>query len=287
MFDASRTTLLRVSIRISNADDPRLADYRDLRDVRARRVIEGDELFIAEGPVAIERLLASGHRVRSVLLSETKWDRLAPLLDGRDGFEVFVADPDVLRVIVGFDLHRGAIAAADRLPARSVDSVIANATRLAMVEGVNDPENIGLLMRSASALFIDGLILDPTAFDPYTRRSVRVSMGEALHVPFARTNADEWPTGIFEQLRTAGFESWAMTPADDAMDIWDLAPPPQLAMVFGAEGPGLRPATLAATDRRVRLPIKPQVDSLNLAASAAATFAITNRRMVPGTVCRG
>lgn len=259
---------------IEDATDPRLVDYRQLRDVRARRAIEGDEFFIAEGPVAIERLLESDHRVRSVLLSDRKLDRLSSMLAEHD-VTVFVADRALLGDIVGFDLHRGAIAAADRHPVRSVDSIVESCERVAIVEGINDPENIGLVMRSARALHIDGMILDPTCFDPYNRRSVRVSMGESLHVPFAR--ADDWPGAAFDRLHAAGFETWAMTPADDAVGLWSLDPPRRLAVVFGAEGPGLSRTTLSATTRRVAIPIRDEVDSLNVAAAAAVTFAAISR----------
>ncbi len=258
---------------ITDAADPRLADYRELKDPAARRRIEGDGLFIAEGPVAIERLLESAHRVRSVLVSHQKYERLAPMLDAIDA-PVYAVDRALLHDIVGFDLHRGAIAAADRLPQPTVAELAARAHRVAVVEGLNDPENLGAVARSARALGIDALVLDPTCIDPYTRRTVRVSMGEVLHLPFAR--ADDWP-GALAALSVAGFETWALTPAADADDIWTLAVPDRLALVLGAEGPGLSPRTIARCERRVRLPIRADVDSLNVAAAAAVAFAITAR----------
>lgn len=262
--------------RIAEAADPRLSDYRELRDAAARRRIEGDVLFIAEGPVAIERLLASGHRVRSVLVSERKWARLSDLLAPVDA-PLYVVDAALLQEIVGFDLHRGVIAAADRRPHPTLAELARRSHRVAVLEGLNDPENVGAVARSARALGVDGLVLDPTCIDPYTRRTVRVSMGEILHLPTCRVDARDWPDGAFAQLRELGFESWAMTPAADASDIWELPVPARLAIALGAEGPGLARRTLAAADRRVRLPIRPDVDSLNVAAAAAVTFALAAR----------
>lgn len=268
----------RVPIRIDAPDDPRLADYRELRDAAARRRIEGDAFFIAEGPVAIERLLASPHHVRSVLVSERKYERLAHLLDplttSRDA-PVFVVDKALLADIVGFDLHRGAIAAADRLPHPTLDEIAGTSRRIAVLEGLNDPENLGAIARSARALGVDALVLDPTCIDPYTRRSVRVSMGEILFLPSHRST--DWPAAL-DRLHDHGFETWAMTPGHDSVDIWTLDVPERLAIVLGAEGPGLARRTLGTTTRQVRLPIRDDVDSLNVAAAAAVTFAVTDRR---------
>lgn len=261
--------------RVGDPEDPRLADYRELRDAAARRRIEGNEFFIAEGPVAIERLVASGHTVRSVVVSERKYERLRPLLDPLDAPTLVVAR-NVLHDLVGFDLHRGAIAAANRRPHATLHHLIATSRRLAVLEGLNDPENLGAVARSARAFGLGGLVLDPTTIDPYTRRTVRVSMGEILFMPTCRTTVDDWPTTL-DALHAGGFETWAMTPAHDSSDIWGLARPDRLAVAFGAEGPGLSPRTMAATTRRVRLPIHDEVDSLNVAAAAAVTFALIGR----------
>jgi tRNA G18 (ribose-2'-O)-methylase SpoU len=267
-------------VRIADAHDPRLADYRDLKDAAARRRIEGDELFIAEGPTAIERLLASSHRVRSVLVSDAKWERMRGQLAGIDA-PVYVVDVDLLRGIVGFDLHRGAIAAADRLPAAGFDEVVARAGRVAVLEGLNDPENLGAIARSARALGIDALVLDPTCIDPYTRRTVRVSMGEILFLPWCRARPDDWPVTTLGALDAAGFETWALTPAGDH-DVWQLDVPERVALLLGSEGPGLTARALAASSRRVRLPIHPDVDSLNVGAAAAVAFAVIGRGTLGG-----
>jgi tRNA G18 (ribose-2'-O)-methylase SpoU len=264
---------------VHDADDPRLADYRQLKDANARRTIEGDELFVAEGPTSIERLLASGHRVRSVLVTQPKLERLRPLLEPTDA-PVYVVDVATLRAITGFDLHRGAIAAADRRPLRQLPDLLATASTVAVLEGLNDPENLGAIARSARAFGIDSLVLDPTCIDPYTRRTVRVSMGEVLLLDWCRVASSAWPTAAFEELTAAGFETWALTPSGDD-DIWTLPVPERLALVLGAEGPGLSARTLSFATRRVRLPIAPDVDSLNVGAAAAVAFAVT-RHAKPG-----
>lgn len=261
--------------RIDDASDSRLVDYRELRSIAARRTIEGDEFFIAEGPVAIERLVTSGHRVRSVVVSERKYERLRHLLDPL-GAPTYIVARDVLHDIVGFDLHRGAIAAADRRPLPTLAELAGDARRLAVLEGLNDPENLGAIARSARAFGIDGLVLDPTCIDPYTRRTVRVSMGEILFLPCCRVAADDWPDAL-SMLHTASFATWALTPAVDGADIWNLAVPDRLALVLGAEGPGLTRRTMTAASHRVRLPIEPDVDSLNVGAAAAVAFAVAAR----------
>ena len=264
--------------RIDDASDERLVDYRELRDASRRRQMEGDEFFIAEGPTAIERLLTSGHRVRSLLVSQQKYDRMASLLD-RTEAPVYVVESSLLHDIVGFDLHRGAIAAADRRAQPTLDELLGTAQRIAVLEGLNDPENLGAVARSARALGIDALVLDPTCIDPYTRRTVRVSMGEILHLPSTRIGPGNWPEAAFDLLHAAQFETWAMTPAADASDLWQTDLPARLAVVLGAEGPGLARRTLVAASRRVRIPIRPDVDSLNVAAAAAVTFArVTSSR---------
>ncbi len=266
-------------IPIAEADDPRLADYHLLNDQRARRTHEADEFFIAEGYVAIDRVIDSGHRLRSVLLTPSRVERFAERVGriverGAVPPPVFVVERAVLADVVGFDLHRGVVAAADRRPLPTVDAIVAGpAQRIAVLEGLNDAENVGVIGRAARALGIDALVLDPTCTDPYARRTVRVSMGEILHLSVARST--DWP-GDLALLRAGGFESWAMTPSGDH-DVWSIPTPERLAIVLGAEGPGLTEPAVAACDRRVRIPIDPAVDSLNVGHAAAIAFAATGR----------
>jgi tRNA G18 (ribose-2'-O)-methylase SpoU len=262
-----------VRIPVEDPADPRLADYHQLTDPVARRRRERDELFVAEGVTAIERLLESGHRVRSVLVTPKMLERFDGRLDSLTA-PVYVAPKAVLAATVGFDLHRGAVAAADRRPLPAIAEAVRAARRIAVLEGLNDPENLGAIARSARALGIEALVLDPTCIDPYYRRTVRVSQGEVLLLPVARAAA--WPDDL-GVLRTAGFETWALTPDPAAAPIWSVAVPDRLAVLLGAEGPGLSPAALAAADRRVRVPIRPDVDSLNVGHAAAVAFAAIGR----------
>ena len=198
-------------ITIGRADDALLDDYRSLNDQGFRRRYEGHELFIAEGYVAIDRLIESGHRVRSVLLAPSRVERFAgnaALLEA-EGVPVYVAERDVIAKVVGFDLHRGVIACAERRPHPSLDDVLVDARRIAVLEGLNDAENLGAIARAARAFGVDGLVIDPTCTDPYSRRTVRVSMGEVLGLPIARVG--RWET-VSDRLREAGLETWAMTP---------------------------------------------------------------------------
>lgn len=258
---------------IDDPGDDRLDDYRELPDPAARRRRERDELFVAEGATAVERLLATDHRVRSVLVTPARLTGLRAVLD-RAAVPVYVAAPDVLNAVVGFDLHRGVIAAADRRPAPTIDKVLAGARSVAVLEGLNDPENLGAIARSARALGIDGAVIDPTCIDPYYRRTVRVSMGEILHLPVAR--ATSWP-GDLDRLRDHGFELWALSPDPAGASLWDLPVPARVAVALGAEGPGLSSTVLGRADRRVRIPIRAEVDSLNVGHAAAVAFAALHR----------
>jgi tRNA G18 (ribose-2'-O)-methylase SpoU len=249
---------MNLPTRIDDADDPRLDPYRALR---AR---ESADVLWAEGPTVVERLFASTLRVRSVLLSPAAHGRLEPLVDA--------GDASVFNQVVGFDLHRGAIAVADRPASRPLAEVLGALpaqARVVVLEGVNDAENLGAIVRSARGLGADALLVDPTTADPYYRRTVRVSMGEVFHLPIARAPLEE----VFAGATTAGFHVWALTPRHDASPIATLAPPPRLALVVGAEGPGLTAGVLDA-HRNVRIPMRAGVDSLNVGHAVAAALAV-------------
>lgn len=264
---------------IDDPDDPRVADYLTL-DRPARRVgleAEGG-FFIVEGLLAIERLLSlDTWSIRSILVTPAMADRL-PLASS--GAPVYVAQPEVLRRVVGFDLHRGAVASVGR--PRPVDpaTLLAGARLVAVVEGVNDHENLGSLFRNAAAFGVDAVLLDPTTADPLYRRAVRVSMGHVLAVPHARLPA--LPAGL-ELVAGAGLTTVALTPAGDqplpSLDGATLGP---AAVLLGAEGPGLSPATVAAADHRVGIAMAPGVDSLNVATAAAIAFHHLTAHRPPG-----
>jgi tRNA G18 (ribose-2'-O)-methylase SpoU len=258
-----------------DADDP-LELFRALNHPERRREIErrGD-FFLVEGLLGLRSLVETDYVIRSVLVADRRATTVLELVGRRA--PIIVRPADEVRAITGFNFHRGVIAAVDRRPLPPVSDVVAApARRLALVEGVNDHENLGALFRNAAGFGIDGVLLDPTAADPLYRRSVRVSMGHVLRVPWTRFGS--WP-GELADLRAAGFTIVALTPAPHAQTIDDLAahPPDKVAFMVGAEGPGLTDAALAAADRQVRIPLSPQVDSLNVATAAALAF----HRLIP------
>ena len=267
---------------LTDAADPRADGYRALR---AR---ESGEVLWAEGPTVVERLLSSSLTTRSVLLTPALHDRLRPALERHAAehpeavVEVLLAERAVIQEIVGFDLHRGAMAIATRPTLRSVAEALAGARLVVAIEGVNDPENLGAIARSARGLGADALLLDPTCADPYYRRSVRVSMGELLHLPVAR--AGDWDA-VLAELPGRGFDVWALTPAASAEPLAALPTPERLVVLVGAEGPGLRPETLARF-RNVRIPMHHGVDSLNVWHAVAAALALVGagNRPVTGSV---
>jgi tRNA G18 (ribose-2'-O)-methylase SpoU len=177
----------------------------------------------------------------------------------------------LLSDVVGFRLTRGVLASADRLPAVPAADVLAGATRVAVLESLNDFENLGALFRNAAAFGVDAVLLDAQCADPLYRRSVRVSMGHALRVPFA-VLPGPW-TAALAALREAGFTLLALTPHADAMPLASVVPPDRWAVLLGAEGPGLTAAARSAADACVRIPMAPGVDSLNVATAAAVAFA--------------
>lgn len=260
---------------IDPADD-RVADYRRLSDARARRRMEAPDpergvsgFFIAEGPAVIERLIASGRRVRSVLLDPARFEALAPALEALEA-PVYLAGRDVLADVAGFDVHRGALASAERWPLPEPAALLRSAHRVVVLEGINDHENLGALFRNAAALAIDAVLLCPRCCDPLYRRSVRVSMGHVLSLPWARL--EPWPRAL-GALAAHGFMLVALTPDPDAEPLETLRPVgDHLALLLGAEGPGLSLSALAQSDRRVRIPMARGVDSLNVATAAAIAF---------------
>jgi tRNA G18 (ribose-2'-O)-methylase SpoU len=223
---------------------------------------------VVEGPLAIERLVGSPYRARAFLFTPRMAERLGGLVERADA-PVYVAEPDVLAATVGFDLHRGAVASAERPEPTDPQVVAAGTSALLVVEGVNDHENLGALFRNAAAFGVGGVLLDPTCADPLYRRCVRVSMGHVLRIPFAV--ADRWPLDLPHRVV-------ALTP-DGATDIGSLAPPERLALLVGAEGRGLTEAALAAADLRVRIPMAEGADSLNVATAAA----VAQHRLLPPT----
>lgn len=248
-------------IPVSDPGDPRLFDFVSLRDGRSP-----DGAFIVEGLNPLRELVRSTYPVRSVLVAAAKVDRVRPLLDGIDA-PLYVGDMDLVRTTVGFNLHRGVVASATRLPSVDALSLVASGRRIAVLEDLNDVENLGNLFRSARAFGIDAVLLDSRCADPLYRRCVRVSMGHVLHVPFARVTG--WPDALSE-LRSLGYTAAALTPSGDTA-IDDVCAE-RIAWLLGAEGSGLTEEAMAAADLRVRIPIAAEVDSLNVGTAAAIAF---------------
>jgi tRNA G18 (ribose-2'-O)-methylase SpoU len=254
---------------VDDPGDPRLADYVGLTDAALRRRVElGQGVFIAEGELVIRQLLASAYPVRSVLLTPARHRRLASELADLDA-PVFVAPPAVLHAVAGFNLHRGAVAAAARPAPRDPMTLLRHSRTVAVLEGLNDHENVGAVFRSAAALGVDAVLLAPGCADPLYRRSVRVSMGAVLRMPFATMSP--WPAALAD-VAGAGFELVALTPRGDAEPVAAFTRAGAVALLVGSEAGGLSPGALAAAGRRVRIPMRSGVDSLNVAAAAAIAF---------------
>ncbi|MDN5859632.1 MAG: RNA methyltransferase [Pseudonocardia sp.] len=256
---------------ISDADDPRVDDYRGLTEADRRPDRPGGRgLVIAEGVVVVRRLLTSPYPVRSLLGVPRRIDELAADLDGID-VPAYATDADTMASVVGFHLNRGVLAVADRAAQPAAADLARSARAVAVLEGVNDHENLGSVFRNAAALGIDAVLLGPRCADPLYRRSVRVSMGHVLRVPFAPLPVP-WP-GSLDVLRAAGLQVVALTPAADAVPLREAGlTGTRTALLLGAEGPGLIAAALAAADQRVRIPMAGDVDSLNVATAGAIAF---------------
>ena len=240
---------------VSRLDDPRLDPYRSLRGRP-----HGDATFVVEGITTLRQARDAGVHLRSALVLPGRAEELADL-----DIPVFVADRDVLESIVGFDVHRGVLALADRPPDRDADSLLQRASRVLVIDGITDTENMGALFRNAAAFGVDAVVLDELSCDPLLRRCVRVSVGTVLRVPFARNAA--WPV----RLLVHGIPVLALTPSGETR-LGDVVAPERFALAVGAEGTGLSAEILDSADVRVRIPMAPGVDSLNVATAAAVAL---------------
>ncbi|HEU4349305.1 MAG TPA: RNA methyltransferase [Actinoplanes sp.] len=254
---------------ISDPEDDRLGDYRALTDLELRTRWEPPNgLFIAEGELVLRRALRAGYPPRSYLIDAKRAGQIADLPGDAP---IYAATPAVLERVTGFHVHRGVLASFHRLPLRAAADLLAGAKRVAILEDVNNHTNIGAVFRDAAALGIDAVLLSPTCADPLYRRAVRVSMGEVLAVPYARL--EPWPDGL-DRVRAAGFTVLALTPAADAVPLQRIGQHlrERPALLLGAEGSGLSGKAMAASDVAVRIPMRRDVDSLNVAAAAAVAF---------------
>lgn len=251
--------------RVASPDDPRLDPYRRVAEPRW---IREQGLFVAEGRLVVERLLALGRfRVHSILVNRAAAEAMRPLLEAAPT-AVLACDDPTLESITGYNFHRGCLALVHRPPALDAGA-FRDARRLLGIESVANPDNIGGLFRTAAAFGIDGIVLNATSGDPLYRKALRTSMGAALRIPHARVEA--WHDTLGE-LRANGFRVVALTPSEGAMGLGELARTvgrdERLIVLVGAEGAGLNPATLALADVSVRIPIDSAVDSLNVVVAA-------------------
>lgn len=265
------------TVRIDDLDHPGLADYSGLTDVALRRLSEpAGGLYIAESSKVISRAIAAGHRPRSVLVQEQWLPEMEILLAPFD-VPIYVGPPELLERLTGFNLHRGALAAMHRPELPAVAELLADARRVVVIEDVVDHTNVGAIFRAAAGLGADAVLITPRCADPLYRRSVRVSMGTVLQVPWTRL--PEWPEGA-DMLKAAGFHIAALALAEGAVTLDRLAdhPPERLAILLGTEGDGLSRAAIASADSIVTIPMFHGVDSLNVAsASAVALWALRVR----------
>lgn len=256
---------------VDDPGDPALHDYRGLTDVALRRVREPEEgLYLAESTKVIARALAAGHRPRSVLL-QVKWlADLEPLLVGHD-IPIYLGTAEVLESVTGFAMHRGALASMVRPELPRVPELLADARRVVVIEDVVDHTNVGAIFRTAAGLGADAVLVTPRCADPLYRRSVRVSMGTVLQVPWTRL--PDWPEGA-DLLHDAAFTIAALALEEDAVSLEDFAarPPDRVALLLGTEGDGLSRRALRAADVTVTIPMLAGVDSLNVAAASAVAL---------------
>jgi tRNA G18 (ribose-2'-O)-methylase SpoU len=256
--------------RVASLDDPRLADYRHVPDPE---LLRRGEVFVAEGRFVVRALLASSSlRTRSVLLTENAYSTLADVIEPRlPQTAAFLVGEGVIEALTGFNIHRGCLAIGERPPRATVVALLARlpaARRLVVLERIANADNMGGIFRNAAAFGADGVVLGPGCCDPLYRKAIRVSMGAALRVPFC--HAGDWEADL-ELVRATGFTLAALVPAEDAGDLGRAAtamrPDRRLALLAGSEGAGLTPEALSHASFRLRIPMAPGVDSLNVATA--------------------
>ncbi|WP_104106521.1 RNA methyltransferase [Nocardioides sp. 616] len=263
-------------IEISDPDDPRLGDYRDLRDVQLRKSLEADHgLFIAEGEKVVRRAVEAGFAPRSFLMAPRWLDGLAEVLATTEA-PCYVLSEDLAEEVTGFHVHRGALASLHRQPLAPLEQVLSGARSVLVLEDVVDHTNVGAIFRSGAALGFDAVLLSPRCADPLYRRSIKVAMGAVFTMPWTRL--PDWAEAL-PTLTAAGFTTVALTLAPDATPIEQaVADVDRLALVLGSEGPGLSTRWQASADRRAIIEMREGIDSLNVAAATAVACYVAARR---------
>ena len=265
-------------IEITDFHAPELDPYARLTQNQLRNRLEPEKgIFIAESPKVIDRALDAGYKPVSLLMERKQITGPAAGILSRCGdAPVYTADREMLAELTGFELTRGVLCAFHRPAPRPVEELCKNARRVAVLEGIVDSTNVGAIFRSAAALNMDAILINPSCCDPLCRRAVRVSMGTVFQVPWGQlgeTPAD-WPEKGMDILHSLGFKTAAMALSDRSVSIDDeqLAKEPKLAIVLGTEGDGLAAGTIASCDYTVKIPMSHGVDSLNVAAASAVAF---------------
>ena len=265
-------------IEITDFSAPQLDVFARLTEAQLRIRAEAERgLFIAESPKVIHRALDAGYEPVS-LLTERKHieGQASDLIDRLGDLPVYTADSALLENLTGYSLHRGVLCAMKRPALPTVEAVCKHARRVAVLEGIVDPTNVGAIFRSAAALQMDAVLLTPTCCDPLYRRAARVSMGTVFQVPWTRIGQHhtQWPDKGMAQLRDLGFKTAAMALSDNSVSIDHptLLNEEKLAVILGTEGDGLANATIAGCDYTVKIPMAHGVDSLNVAAASAVAF---------------
>ncbi|MCW2764862.1 MAG: hypothetical protein JWO11_821 [Nocardioides sp.] len=263
-------------VEIDDPQDPRLADYRDLRDVELRKHLEAEHgLFLAEGEKVVRRAVEAGYTPRSYLMAQRWLDGLADVLATSDA-PCFVVSEALAEEVTGFHVHRGALASLQRRPLPTVDDVLEGARSVLVLEDIVDHTNVGAILRSGAALGFDAVLLAPRCADPLYRRSIKVAMGAVFTMPWTRL--PEWQDAL-PSLGARGFTTVALTLADDATDIEEaVAGLDKVALVLGSEGHGLSTRWERSADRRAVIPMREGIDSLNVAAATAVACYVTARR---------
>ncbi|CUR57656.1 tRNA/rRNA methyltransferase (SpoU) [metagenome] len=261
---------------VSSADDPRLADYRDLRDVQLRKHLEATNgLFIAEGEKVVRRAVEAGFTARSFLMAPRWLDGLRDVLDSSQA-PCFVVSEDLAEQVTGFHVHRGALASLERLETPSLEVVLAGARSVLVLEDIVDHTNVGAIFRSGAALGFDAVLLSPRCADPLYRRSIKVGMGAVFSTPWTRL--PDWYDAL-PALSQRGFTTVALTLAPDSRPIQEaVAGIDRVALVLGSEGHGLSHRWEQSADRRATIPMAAGIDSLNVAAATAVACYVTARR---------
>lgn len=265
-------------IEVTDFSAPELDIYARLTENQLFHYYEPEEgLFIAESPKVIARALDAGYEPVSFLLERKQAKGQAREVLARcEGIPVYVADPEVLARLIGFKLTRGALCTMRRRPQLKVKEICTGACRVAVLENVMNPTNIGAIFRSAAALNMDAILLTPGCCDPLYRRAIRVSMGTVFQIPWTYLGKKtvDWPQAGMKLLQELGFETAAMALSEQSVSIRDqrLAAAKRLAIVLGTEGEGLATDTIASCDYTVRIPMAHGVDSLNVAAASAVAF---------------